>query len=281
MKRLIVTADDFGRSLAVNDAVETAHTDGILTSASLMVAADAAEDAAVRAKRLPNLGVGLHIVVVCGEPVLPAANIPDLVDTSGQLETNLVRAGFRFFFKPSVRRQLAMEIRAQFAAFAATGLPLDHVNAHNHMHLHPTVLGLIIDIGRDYGLSAVRLPAEPMVIPGCARPSVRQVIGHFFLGIWLSLMRRRLSRARLAFNDRVYGIRHSGAMDRERILPLLENLPDGVTEIFSHPARGAWDGVETAAAAYRFEDEFQALIDTGVKVAVTSSGARPATFKDI
>ena len=85
-------------------------------------------------------------------------------------------------------------------------------------------------------------------------------------------MRRRLSRARLAFTDRVYGIRHSGAMDRE---------PDGVTEIFSHPARGAWDGVETAAAAYRFEDEFQALIDTGVKVAVTSSGARPATFKDI
>ncbi len=161
MKRLIVTADDFGRSRAVNDAVETAHAEGILTTTCLMVGADDAEDAAARARRLESLGVGLHVVLVCGRPVLSQKDIPDLVDDSGAFETDLVRAGFRFFFLPKVRRQLAQEIRAQFEAFRATGLALDHVNAHNHMHLHPTVLGLNIAIGRDFGLKAVRVPDDP------------------------------------------------------------------------------------------------------------------------
>ena len=73
----------------------------------------------------------------------------------------MVRLGLRFFFRPRVTAQLAAEIRAQFAAFAATGLPLDHVNAHKHLHLHPTVGRMMIDIGREYGLRAVRVPAEP------------------------------------------------------------------------------------------------------------------------
>ncbi|MEE8285398.1 MAG: hopanoid biosynthesis-associated protein HpnK, partial [Gammaproteobacteria bacterium] len=145
MKRLIVTADDYGASLPINEAIETAHRDGILTAACLMVGAPMADDAVARARRLPNLRVGLHVVVVRGRPVLTPERIPDLVDGDGRLDGNLVRAGFRYFFLPRVRRQLAAEIRAQFEAFQATGLALDHANAHNHMHLHPTVLRLIVD----------------------------------------------------------------------------------------------------------------------------------------
>jgi chitin disaccharide deacetylase len=281
LKRLIVTADDFGRSLAVNEAVEEAHTTGILTAASLMVGADAASDAVDRAKRHPGLGVGLHLVVVCGKSVLPPAEIPDLVDANGAFDTNLVRAGFRYFFLPKVRRQLAREIRAQFEAFRTSGLELDHVNAHNHLHLHPTVLGLILSIGRDYGLCAVRVPAEPVEIPGATPLRVPGRIGNAFLGIWLGLMRKRLRGANVRINDCVFGIRDSGNMVRERMLALLQELPSGVTEIFSHPARGAWDGVEAAAAKYRFEEEFQALVDPAVKSAVTASGATLMTFKDI
>lgn len=281
LKRLIVTADDFGRSLAVNEAVEEAHATGILTAASLMVGADAASDAVDRAKRHPGLGVGLHLVVVCGKAILPSAEIPDLVDTKGEFDTNLVRAGFRYFFLPKVRRQLAQEIRAQFVAFRASGLELDHVNAHNHLHLHPTILGLILSIGREYGLRAVRVPDEPISVPGAAPMSVSGRIGSAFLGIWLGLMRRRLLGADVRINDCVFGIRDSGNMVRERMLALLQELPNGVTEIFSHPARGAWDGVEAAAAQYRFEDEFQALVDPEVKSAANASGATLMTFRDI
>ena len=95
-----------------------------------MMAAEATDDAVERAKLLPELGVGLHLVLVDGHPRLSASEIPALVDENGQFSKQLVSAGFRFFFIPSVRRQLAMEIRAQFQAFKDTGLHLDHVNTH-------------------------------------------------------------------------------------------------------------------------------------------------------
>jgi hopanoid biosynthesis associated protein HpnK len=281
LKHLIVTADDFGRSPAVNEAVEEAFSTGILTAASLMVGAEAASDAIERGKRLGGLGVGLHLVVVCGRPVLPPSEIPDLLNADGAFDTNLVRAGFRYFFLPRARRQLAREIRAQFEAFRASGLELDHVNAHNHMHLHPTVLSLILSIGPEFGMRAVRVPDEPAAVPGAQAPSVLERTGRAFLGLWLGLMRRRLARAGIRINDRVFGIRDSGQMVRERLLAMLAELPAGVTEIFSHPARGPWDGVEAAAAHYRFEEEFQALIDPDVKSAVAVSGATTNSFRGI
>jgi hopanoid biosynthesis associated protein HpnK len=164
----------------------------------------------------------------------------------------MVRAGFRFFFLPSVRRQLAAEIRAQFERYAATGLPLDHVNAHKHFHLHPTVLSLLLSIGRDFGLRAVRLPAEPGMGP--------------WLRPWLSLMRRRLKRADVICNDHVFGIRHSGAMDENTVLNLLLKLPDGLSELYLHPAvRGE---LTAGMADYRHADELAALLSPRVRHAI-------------
>ena len=189
MKRLIVTGDDFGLSLPVNAAIEMAHQNGILTTASLMVGGAAAADAVGRARHLQGLRVGLHMTLVCGRPVLPAAEVPGLADAHGNLPSDLFQAGVRFFFRPAVRRQLEAEIRAQFSAFRATGLHLDHVNAHNHMHLHPTVCTLILKVGREYGMSAVRVPYEPLL--PCWRSSREGSVRR--LGSWVELQRQRIS----------------------------------------------------------------------------------------
>jgi hopanoid biosynthesis associated protein HpnK len=274
MKRLIVTGDDFGASLPVNEAIEAAHSRGILTATCLMVGAPAAADAVERARRLPGLGVGLHLVLVRGRSVLPPADIPDLVDAEGRFDAHLVRAGFRYFFLPRVRHQLAREIRAQFEAFRKTGLTLDHVNAHNHMHVHPTVLGLVLAIGREYGMTAVRLPFEPAAGGGVAAR-----LGRLFLGLWIALMRRRLDAAGIRHNDFAFGIGDCGCMDRRRLLSLLPSLPDGASEIFSHPATRRWPGIEPEAMHFRFEDEFAALIDPDVRLAVT--GATLTTFRGL
>ncbi len=156
MKGLIVTADDFGAAIEVNEAVEIAHQGGILTAASLMVSASAAADAVARARRMPSLRVGLHLVLVEGRPVLPASQIPDLVGRDGMFRTDMARAGAAMFFLPRVRRQLASEIEAQFQAFAATGLTLDHVNTHKHFQLHPTIASMMIGTGKRYGVCAAR-----------------------------------------------------------------------------------------------------------------------------
>lgn len=247
--RLIVTADDFGLHEAVNEAVERGCREGVLRAASLMVAAPAAADAVARAKRLPGLAVGLHLVLADGKAMLPPEKIPDLVDARGWFDSDMVRNGFRFFFLPRVRRQLAAEIRAQFEAFAATGLTLDHVNAHKHFHLHPTVLSLLLSIGRNYGLRAVRLPAEPGSGP--------------WLRPWLGLMRWRLERAGVLYNDHVFGLQHSGGMDEGVLMEVLHQLPEGLSELYLHPA--VHGGLTDSMGNYRHADELAALLSSRVR----------------
>jgi len=266
-RALIVTADDFGLHERVNAAVERAHRDGVLTAASLMVGAPAAADAVGRARRLPGLRVGLHLVLADGHAMLPPARIPALVDAAGRFGDRMVRDGLRFFLLPRVRAQLALEIRAQFDAFAATGLALDHVNTHKHFHLHPTVLALILRIGRDYGLHAMRVPCEPNA-PWPLRP-------------WIGLVRSRLRRAGVAHNDYVIGIANTGALDESAWLDALANLPPGVGEIYSHPAT-AGDGPVTATMrGYRPADELAALLSPRVAAALDAAGIARGGFSDL
>jgi hopanoid biosynthesis associated protein HpnK len=185
LETIIFTADDFGLSEAVNEGVERAHRDGVLTHASLMVAGAAAEDAVRRAKRMPGLRVGLHVVAVEGPAVLSPDQIPALVDARGWFPSDQAKLGFRYAIWRDVRWQLEKELRAQFEAFAATGLTLSHVDAHKHMQLHPYVADLMLDIGWRHGARRIRVPAEPpsvMAACGVPSPHVPYMPGVMFCG---------------------------------------------------------------------------------------------------
>jgi hopanoid biosynthesis associated protein HpnK len=262
-RRLIVTADDFGASLAVNEAVERAHRDGILTAASLMVAGAAADDAVMRARTMPSLGVGLHLVLVEGRPALPPEQIPDLVDATGHFDSNMVRTAFTIALRPAARRQLYAEIEAQFAAFAATGLPLDHVNAHKHFHLHPMIASAVIEIGKRYGMKAVRAPVEPRAVLAAIEPGTP--LHRDPATWWTRLLRRRLRRAGLAVPDQVFGLAWSGHMNVRRMRALATALPEGVSEIYTHPATdNLWPG---SAPGYDYAGELAGLVDPEVVTA--------------
>jgi hopanoid biosynthesis associated protein HpnK len=262
MKRVIFSADDFGMTLAVNEAVERAHRHGILDQASLMVAGAAAEDAVRRARAMPSLRVGLHLVVVEGPAVSPRAEIPDLLDGEGWFPADQTRLGFRYFFRAPVRRQLAHEIRAQFAAFAATGLTLDHANAHKHMHLHPTVGRMMIDIGREFGLRAVRIPAEPPATLSLLGTRVR--VGDRALYAWTRVLRQQARAAGMATNDHCFGLAWSGHMTRERVGRLVGNLPDGASEIYFHPATERDPVLTRLMPEYEHVKELATLLDRGL-----------------
>jgi hopanoid biosynthesis associated protein HpnK len=267
MKRVIFSADDFGLTIAVNEAVERAHRDGILDQASLMVAGAAAEDAIRRARTLPSLRVGLHLVVIEGPAVSPPADIPDLVDAAGEFPRDQLRLGFRYFFRRSVRRQLTHEIRAQFKAFAATGLTLDHVNAHKHMHLHPVVGRMMIDIGREFGARSVRIPAEPPAT--LALMGTRSGIGDRALYAWTRLLRHQARMAGMTTNDHCFGLAWSGHMTRERVHGLLGHLPDGVSEIYFHPATERDRELCRLMPDYEHVAEFATLLDRGLRQQLT------------
>jgi len=278
-RRLIVCADDFGRDVAINEAVEAAHRDGILTSASLMVAAPAAADAVARARRLPGLRVGLHLVLIDGKAMLPPTAIGGLVGADGRFTDSLLAAGLRYFFQPGIRRQLAAEIRAQFEAFRASGLVLDHVNAHQHLHLHPTVARLLVLIGSDYRMPAVRVPAEPAAVLRRAFPQERNRPP--FYGAAIAALRRRLRRGGVAMNDQVFGIAWSGAMVEERVLALLPYLPPGTSEIYFHPARLTTPALAAAMPGYRHAEELAALTSPAVRQRIAELGIEPTSYRDL
>ncbi len=246
----------------MNEAVEIAHRDGILTAASLMVGGAAVDDAVSRARRLPALGVGLHIVLADGAPTLPPEHIPALVGADGRFPADMLRTALAIAFNPVARRQMEAEVAAQFAEFAATGLPLDHVNAHKHFHLHPMIATAILRTGRRHGLRAMRVPVEP----GAGA----------MLNWWAGLLGGRLRRAGLTVNDRVVGLANSGSFDASRMRAALAQLPEGLSEIYCHPATAdTWPG---CAPGYRYRDELAGLIDPQVRAALIASGAECGTF---
>ncbi len=239
-----------------------------------MVGAPAAADAVARARRL-GLPVGLHLVLVDGEPVSPPGAVPAITGRDGRFLDDEVRAGIRFFLHPAARRQLAAEIRAQFEAFRGTGLALDHVNGHKHVQLHPTVARLVVAIGREFGMRAMRLPDEPV------GPLRRAFPGETYrapaYGFAVAALRRRVRRAGLLTNDQVFGLAWSGAMVEDRLLALLPHLPDGLSELYAHPAT-----VAGAVPGYRHDEELAALVSPAVRrrveelgIGLTSFGAIP------
>jgi hopanoid biosynthesis associated protein HpnK len=275
---LIVTADDFGLALEVNAAVETAHKNGILTAASLMVGAPAAADAVARARRMPSLKVGLHIVLTDGYPVLPVSRLPNLVDGAGRFRSDMGRASVRIFVDPAARRQVADEIAAQFEAFLATGLQLDHVDCHKHWHLHPTVAALILDIGQRYGMTALRVPEEPVRVLKLVEKQTSSRLS-WVTSTCAALLKARVRRRRLFAADRVFGLAWSGAMTESRVAGLLAHLPDGLTEFYFHPATS--NSFAGAAPGYRYADELAALVAPRIVSAARDRDIRLIGYSDL
>jgi chitin disaccharide deacetylase len=276
LRRLIVTADDFGAAVEVNEAVERAHRHGVLTAASLMVSGAAAHDAVARARTMPSLRVGLHLVLVEGRPILPIRAVPDLVDGQGFFRSDMARAGAAMFFRPKVRAQLAAEMEAQFEAFAATGLKLDHVNAHKHFHLHPTIAALMVKMARAHGVKGARVPLEPQAPLRRIEPH-RANATMTLTTPFAKALRARFRRAGIAAPDQVFGLAWSGAMTTPRLKGLIEHLPDGLSEIYLHPATGAYPG---SAPGYAYVEELRALTDPGMPGLIAAGDIRLGGFCD-
>jgi hopanoid biosynthesis associated protein HpnK len=282
VKKLIVTADDFGLSLPLNEAVEKAHTQGILTATSLMMGAPYCDDAIARARRLPKLGVGLHLTLVDGRPVLPPDEIPNLVGADGRFSKNPVKFGIALFFSAKVRQQAEAEITAQFEKFRRTGLPLDHVNAHQHFHMHPVVSNMIAKMAPSFGRPGVRIPVEPFASSYAAmsdRP-VGRFFSQWFFGIQSHRLRRGAIDAGLPVNDHVFGLNDSGAMVEQRVLRLLDHLPDGISELYFHPATRRWAGADNLPESYKPVEEFSALTSEATMAKISDLGLSRVSFRE-
>jgi hopanoid biosynthesis associated protein HpnK len=270
-RRLIVTADDFGASTSINQAVLQAHQQGILTCASLMVNGEAFEEAVEIARACPRLGVGLHLTLCCGRATLRTEEIPDLVNEDATLPRSAVAAGFAYYFSRGLRAQLAKEIAAQFEKFQSTRLMMDHVNGHLHFHLHPTVLRLVIPEMKKRGVRAMRLTNDPLKIDrklGRSRWWYRQTHGAIFQRL-SKRARPLLMQEGIAHTGQVFGLLQDTRVTEDYLLKLLPELPEVDSEVYSHPSLD------------KTPNEYEALVSPSVRAMIEERGIERIRYQDL
>ena len=161
MFKKIFNADDFGISLGVNEAIKKAHKEGILNSASLMVNQKYAAEAVELARQMPDLEMGLHLNLTNEAPAAEVAKIPLLVGADGKLKNGFVNLLLLSLLKPrAFKQQIETEIRAQVQKYAATGLPLRHIDGHRHVHLIPAVFNIVRQVATEYNVQRIRVMNE-------------------------------------------------------------------------------------------------------------------------
>jgi predicted glycoside hydrolase/deacetylase ChbG (UPF0249 family) len=246
VSKLIVNADDFGLTAGVNRAIIELHATGRLTSATLMATAQATAEAIQMARTTPSLGVGCHVVLVDGAPLLsPTRDVPHLADPiTGRFRAKL--SDFLFWLygferdESSARvreREIEAEATAQINALIAAGVRLTHIDTHKHTHMFPAVLRPLLRAARAAGVRVVRNPFEPVwsVRATSAAPWLRR----FEVNVLRRLekrFKRIVAEEGFATTDGALGVLATGTLNTATVSALLQNLPaEGVFELVSHP----------------------------------------------
>ncbi len=275
MGRLILNADDFGLTAGVNRAVAELHRAGVLTSATLMARAAATDEAIAIARSTPTLGVGCHVVLVDGEPVLPARELRTLVDQhTGQFYPTLGAFLERLLTGRIRSAEIEAETAAQIALLLSKGVALTHIDTHKHVHIFPAVLRPVLRAARAAGIRAVRNPFEPAwsrrATPNASWLRRAEVS---LLRLLEPAFRRIVAEEGFTTTDGALGVLATGTLDAATLAALLNNLPAGTWELVTHPGYNDADLARThtrllasretereALASFHWRDEIE-LID--------------------
>jgi chitin disaccharide deacetylase len=235
--RLIINADDFGLTAGVNRAVIELHRAGLLTSATLMARAAATEEAIELARATPLLGVGCHVVLVDGEPVLNGIELPTLADPrTGHFHATLGGLVRRLAVSRIKLAEIEVEAAAQIELLQSRGLRLTHIDTHKHTHMFPAVLRPVLRAARAAGIRAIRNPFEPAwslrATPGAPWLRRAQVA---LLRRLEPAFRRIVAEEGFTTTDGAIGVLATGTLDAATVASLLRNLPHGAWELVTHP----------------------------------------------
>jgi chitin disaccharide deacetylase len=279
LKAAIINGDDFGLSPEVNAGILRAHRQGVLNSASLMVAETARDAAVAAARENPALDVGLHLVLCQGRSVLPPDRLAGVVDAQGRFVKNPVLGGLRYFFNRAIRDRLRDECRAQIELHLKLVGYLNHIDGHLNLHAHPVLAEILVELAAEYRVPCLRLPREPVFTTlALARDNAARKLVESVIFRALSARSRRLMDARgLKSTDWLFGLHQSGHLSERYMLGVIDRLPEGVTEIYFHPALDI-GGTPPPAAA---QQEVELLTSAAIRDALAARTVRLTTFAEL
>lgn len=235
-KFIVINADDFGLCPSTNKAIIVAHTNGILTSTSLLVTCPGFQDAVKKIKENKKLGIGIHLSLTLGKSVLPAKTIPKLVDTR-----RLFYPGYKRLLlgeNDSMRSQIKLELEAQIKKVMKLGIKLDHIDSQEHVHMIPYIYKIVVSLAEKYNIPFVRLSKDKVVISKNAKANILPLINKNIVKLVLlnSLaLRNARHRSKIVKPVTFFGVYNTGYMSKQVIYEILHSVKPGVTEILTHP----------------------------------------------
>lgn len=288
----MVNADDYGLTRATSEAILTAHRSGMVTSTSVLTLAPAFMTTARWLAAAGSVGVGVHLALV-GEdpPILSAPEIPTLVDRRGRLATSWRTLGPRLVSRRVDPADIRRELIAQLDAAQSAGLAIDHLDTHQHLHLWPTVAGVVVDLAVRAGVPAVRVPRSSATGPKGA--GVRRLARR---------LEMRVQEAGLVTSDISAGLDQAGACEDECLRATIDELgqacrglasrevagrePAGgtappVAELGCHPGAAVDAERGRYRWGYRWAGELAALTDPSMAEAVARAGLQLATWAEV
>jgi predicted glycoside hydrolase/deacetylase ChbG (UPF0249 family) len=289
MKFLVVNADDFGLTENVNRGILDAHRDGIVTSTTLMANGIAFESAAAASKRFRRLGIGVHLNLSEGKPVADATKIPTLVDRGGRLHMTPARLWAGIAAGQVSLPEIEAELRAQVAKVIRAGISPTHLDGHKHVHVVPRVSEIVIRLSHEFHIASVRCPAEqtahasyPQRNRGFSRISrFKQYLVGRAVSDLATGFGKKLAEAGLHAATHFFGINQTGFLDSSAIRKILENLPEGASELMCHPGYRDVDLERTGTRLLsQREIEIQGLTVVSVRNLVVSGGIRLLNYKE-
>ena len=279
MKQLIVNADDFGLHPLINAGIIKGHQEGFITSTSLMPSAPCWQEAARLAKENPRLGIGVHLTLVGSVPsVLPKEQVSSLLDDDGLFLPDYVAFAKRYYSGAVKRSELEAELRAQLERALSCGVNITHIDSHQHTHVLPGINSLVLKLSNEYNIIRVRIPKEGYFFTGGFQTGVGRLIGRSGLSFCADMAALRADSLGLRHPQHFYGMLAGGHLNAQLIANILRQLPEGVSEIMTHP------GLDSAALGkafswqYHWREELDAYLDAGNKALLKELGIEPVSF---
>ncbi len=284
LRRLIINADDFGLTAGINRAILESHGAGVVTSATLMANGRAFQPAVDAAKTAPHLGVGCHVVLVDGAPLLLPAKVPTLTVPRGEFRPQFGRFALAAISGKLAPEEIEAEAKAQIRKLQAAGIAVTHLDSHKHVHMFPRVLRPLLQAARACGVKAVRNPFEHVRLVSVAgQPSLwKRALQVRSLSLLAARFRTEVERAGMAAPDGTLGIVATGSLDERLLHSLLRQCPPGTWELVCHPGYddAELQQVKTALRSSRVT-ELQALTSEATRRAIAEAGIELISYRDL
>lgn len=279
MKQLIVNADDFGLHPLINAGIIKGYEEGFITSTSLMPSAPCWQEAVALAKAHPALGIGIHLTLVGSvAPVLPKEKVSSLLDDNGLFLPDYVAFAKRYYTGAVKGAELEAELRAQIERALAAGVNITHIDSHQHTHVLPGINTLVLKLCNEYNIIRVRIPKEGYFFTGGFRTGVGRLIGRSGLSFCADMAALRADSLGLRHPQHFYGMLAGGHLNTQLIANILRKLPEGVSEIMTHPGLDSVALGRVFSWQYHWRDELDAYLDAGNKELLEKLAIEPVSF---